>query len=496
MFVYWIVGLTAFLAALVATPFAARAARAMGWFDHPGGRKMHGRPVAYLGGAAVFVACSIGLASLVFLVPEPVAALLALEPEMLALILGAGLMFSVGLLDDVLLVRPRTKFVAQVAAALIAYASGIRIETIHVSDELVLEFGPLSAVVTALWIVGITNAVNLIDGLNGLAAGLALIACVAIGWVAHMAGLTATAILLVAMLGALSGFLPYNLKPARIFLGDAGSMMLGFLLASTAVIAAAKTATIVGVGLPIIALGIPILDTLFSMLRRVLEGRSPFSADRNHIHHRLLALGFDQTRIVLLLCAETAAAVVLAIHFSSSGSTVRNLGFLGLLGLHLVVFRFAGAVRLRDSLRSFRRSRAVPATDGPDLGTLELHLREATTIAAWWDAVTAIGARLGCRQLELRLGPRRGGPRTLTWSAGPAHGRSDGPAMTLPIEASSAAGDEPLTLRVVFAGHVALESAGVHLTQLGGLLDRYGAAPVVSAGEIDPAAQPGPAFGR
>ncbi|MGK0220301.1 MAG: UDP-GlcNAc:undecaprenyl-phosphate GlcNAc-1-phosphate transferase, partial [Planctomycetota bacterium] len=350
---YLAVSLATLLATLALTPCAIRLAHAKGWVDTPGVRKIHRAPVAYLGGAAIFGALVLGFVVLSLLNPDYSLGLL--DVRMRAMLGGAILVFAVGLVDDIKNVRPRVKLAAQIAAALLVWSAGVSIDQITFIEGNPIYFGQASILITVLWIVGITNAVNLIDGMDGLASGLSAVACGAIGMVAFQSGNTPAALLMAALCGAILGFLPYNLNPAKIFLGDAGSMVLGFLLSTTAVLCTAKTSAIVGFGIPIVALGIPIFDTLFSMVRRVLEGRSLFAADKNHIHHRLLKLGYGQTRIVLLLCAETALAVAL-LQSSSRASLLVSAGMLVLaLTLHVMLFRAAGAVRFRSSFTGFSK---------------------------------------------------------------------------------------------------------------------------------------------
>jgi UDP-GlcNAc:undecaprenyl-phosphate GlcNAc-1-phosphate transferase len=253
-------------------------------------------------------------------------------------------------------------------------------------------------------------------------------------------------------------------------------MVLGFLLSSTGVLCAAKTATIVGVGLPLVALGIPIFDTLFAMVRRVLEGRSLFSADRNHIHHRLLALGFSQTPIVLLLCAETAVAVCLVL-FIPSTSNIVLIGIVaaGLLS-HVTLFRVFGAVRFRDSFNGFSRI-AVAARHAKEermnLDDIELQFREATTINDWWQAVCQAGTELGFARMELDMPCRQGPPIRLAWSgtANPGPTRDDLVQMTVPVRHRRSR--RPLSILVEAQVGDSLEIAGRHVAHMCRLLDRH-----------------------
>jgi UDP-GlcNAc:undecaprenyl-phosphate GlcNAc-1-phosphate transferase len=471
---YLAVSLATLLATLALTPCAIRLAHAKGWVDTPGVRKIHRAPVAYLGGAAIFGALVLGFVVLSLLNPDYSLGLL--DVRMRAMLGGAILVFAVGLVDDIKNVRPRVKLAAQIAAALLVWSAGVSIDQITFIEGNPIYFGQASILITVLWIVGITNAVNLIDGMDGLASGLSAVACGAIGMVAFQSGNTPAALLMAALCGAILGFLPYNLNPAKIFLGDAGSMVLGFLLSTTAVLCTAKTSAIVGFGIPIVALGIPIFDTLFSMVRRVLEGRSLFAADKNHIHHRLLKLGYGQTRIVLLLCAETALAVAL-LQSSSRASLLVSAGMLVLaLTLHVMLFRAAGAVRFRSSFTGFSKI-LVAARDAKsersNLDDIDLALREATNVKEWWTGVTSAAHQLGFVRLNLPLDTPEGESNELAWVDIPriSDGGEKPITMTVPIRHRRSAHHLPLFVEA--SPREGIELASRRMASFCRLLDRH-----------------------
>ncbi|MHC4539472.1 MAG: MraY family glycosyltransferase, partial [Planctomycetota bacterium] len=225
-----------------------------------------------------------------------------LVPELIVMLSAASSVFVVGLIDDLKTkgLSARTKFFGQLIAAIAICSVGVRIRSIAVADWLTLDIGWFSWPLTLLWIVGITNAVNLSDGLDGLAAGISAVACGAIAVFAIYSHNVVMAVLMLALLGSLTGFLFFNFNPARIFMGDCGSMFLGFTLASSSVLCSMKSPVLVGLALPVLALGVPIFDTLFSMLRRFLERRSIFAPDRSHFHHKLIDLGLTQRHVVLI----------------------------------------------------------------------------------------------------------------------------------------------------------------------------------------------------
>ena len=324
-----LIGATTFLVAMgvtcIATPLVVRLANSLGAVDRPAARKLHRQPVPRLGGLPLFLGFLVGLAF-----AAAVTGKLSAVPESIywnGLVVAVGFLFLVGLADDLWQVSFRWKFVAQTAAAVLIWFSGFRIELLTNPLGGALELGWLSFPLTVLWVVGITNAVNLIDGLDGLAAGAAVIMTGALAVISAFRmelGVTAAT---VALAGALVGFLWFNFNPARIFLGDSGSMVIGFVLAVTSVRASQKGPAVVAIFVPLLVLGLPLLDTGFAVFRRALRlGDSSlksgnawryvwrnvdqmFLPDRGHIHHRLLDLGLSHRNAVLTLYGVVALMV-------------------------------------------------------------------------------------------------------------------------------------------------------------------------------------------
>lgn len=303
------------------TPLVRKLAIRVGAVDVPKDeRRVHTKPIPRMGGLAIFIGFLLSYA--IFSDMDPF--------KMGAIIFGASLMVVAGIIDDINEISAKTKLAFQLAAALVLYAFGIRIEFFSnfINPEMgMIPLGILSLPVTVFWIVGITNTVNLIDGLDGLAAGISSIGAITLTLVALQfggqdIGLTAhmneVALLTIIVAGACIGFLPHNFNPARIFMGDAGSLLLGFLLASASVDGALKGTAVVAVAIPILALGLPIFDTTFAILRRLMSGRSIAEADKGHLHHRLLQVGMNQKRAVLTLYLIAslmgASAIFLASH--------------------------------------------------------------------------------------------------------------------------------------------------------------------------------------
>ncbi|MBI3450704.1 MAG: undecaprenyl/decaprenyl-phosphate alpha-N-acetylglucosaminyl 1-phosphate transferase [Acidobacteria bacterium] len=290
--------ISAFAGAACLTPVVRRAALKLEIVDHPERRKMHHVPIPLLGGAAIVVPFLLVIAVVRWQAPQ----LLGDGGEALTpLMIGAVVMACVGAYDDWRGMRVRTKFMFRFLVALVVVAGGIQVRlfTNPLGDS--VELGWIGIPLTVLWIVGVTNAMNLIDGLDGLAAGTGSIASLALCGVAAATDHTMVGILSLVLAGATLGFLPFNIYPAKIFLGDTGSMFLGFLLAGFGLVASLKASTATILVLPIVVLGVPVLDTLWAVLRRTSRKVSPFKADRDHIHHRLVRVGLHHRHVVLIL---------------------------------------------------------------------------------------------------------------------------------------------------------------------------------------------------
>jgi len=350
LFVYFGSGVLA----LITTPIVIRVARWLNIVDSPGIRKVHSEPIPRIGGVAIFVSM-MGLIIPVFFLRNAIGDnFRSILPKIVALLSAAGFVFLVGLADDIKGLRVRVKLLAQFVAAVTVCYAGIRIDAIVLTDSLVVNFGWFSWPLTIFWIVGISNAVNLIDGLDGLAAGICAVTCGVIVILSLYFGSPVMTIIMLALMGALSGFLFFNSNPAKIFMGDSGSLFLGFIIASASILCAAKAETLVGLALPVLALGIPIFDTLLSMLRRFLERRSLFSPDRGHFHHRLLALGFRQRHAVIIAYVVTLLAAGLGMFMLFTGGAQTVAVFISILLLLVLAFRVVGSVGLRETITGLR----------------------------------------------------------------------------------------------------------------------------------------------
>lgn len=278
-----------------ATPVVKKLALKLDVIDIPKGkRKIHKKPIPLLGGLSIYFAFT----AVMLLKKGPVS---MSEAGILA---GATVIVAGGAIDDIFELKPIYKLIFQIAAAVILIAFGVYIRSITnpvAWGNDYLSVGWLAIPFTILWVIGITNAFNLIDGLDGLAAGIALIASVTIFIIALLNNRMNAAVLTAILSGAIIGFLPYNFNPATIFMGDTGSQLLGFLLAAISIEGAVKSATVFAVAVPVLALGIPIYDTMFAIVRRKINGKPIMEADRGHLHHRLMDKGLSQRQTVLIM---------------------------------------------------------------------------------------------------------------------------------------------------------------------------------------------------
>ena len=310
-------------AGLCLTPIVTRAAVAWGLFDAPhGDRRVHTEPLPRVGGVAVFGAVAAGMVVMAGASITGLEWLGQSSSFLSGLLFGSGIIFATGLIDDLRGLRPGVKLVAQVIAALMVYAYGFRIDVITLGASFELHLGWAALPLTVFWIVGVTNAFNLIDGLDGLATGMAVIALATTVLVAAALGNVQVMFLSIALIGALIGFLRYNFSPAQIFLGDSGSLFVGFMLAVLTVHGSGAPGALALV--PFFALAVPLIDTVLAMLRRWLRGVPLSQADGRHIHHRLLAMGLSHRHavIVLYIVAVFLALVGLSLAFAPPPSIV------------------------------------------------------------------------------------------------------------------------------------------------------------------------------
>lgn len=310
MFAYAFTFLVALAVTFVLTPVVKNFAIRIGAVDKPDARKVHHGLIPRLGGLAIYVGFMVS-----------VIATIGFTYEMVGIMVGATFLIAVGIADDVYSLPPKVKLLGQIiAAAIPVVIFNINIEWIDV-PRLGIIYLPeiISLPLTIFWIIGFVNTVNLIDGLDGLAAGIATIASIAIALLAFQMGQWVAAAAMIAMTGACLAFLQYNFNPAKIFMGDTGSMFLGYIISAVSVMGSMKTVATAVLIVPLLALTVPITDTLLAIVRRKSSGVPIFSPDKNHLHHRLLAKGLNQKQVVLVMYALTAffsCTALIVIHLS------------------------------------------------------------------------------------------------------------------------------------------------------------------------------------
>ena len=283
------------LISFIITPIVKKLAIRVNAIDIPKDeRRVHNKPIPVLGGLAIYIAFVLGT----ILYND------ILTTSQIGIIIGATIIVIGGIIDDIKDLSPKYKVLIQVIAAVCLIVAGVRITIITNPFSEVypyLDMGWINIPLTIIWIVGVTNAFNLIDGLDGLAAGIAFISSVTLMIISILNGRTEAVFLTAVLSGAILGFLPYNFNPAAIFMGDTGSQLLGFLLATISIEGAIKSATAFVIAVPILAFGLPIYDTLFAMIRRKVNGKPMLQADKGHLHHRLLNMGLSQKQAVIIM---------------------------------------------------------------------------------------------------------------------------------------------------------------------------------------------------
>ena len=298
-----IAALCAFCISVTLTPVVRTLAFRLKVTDIPkDNRRMHKKEMPLMGGLAIFFAFVV--TTFVFC---------GVDKKIVGMLAGATLIVITGIIDDKYDMNAFLKLFLQIASAIIAVLSGITMERITFMERS-LEFGPYAGLVTVIWIVALTNAINLIDGLDGLSCGISTIASITLLVSLLHTDTPVNVIVMIAVLaGSCVGFLPFNFNPAKIFMGDTGALFLGYTLSVLSILGCFKLNAVVSISVPFLVFALPLVDTAFAFTRRILSGKSPFTADRGHLHHRLIDRGFDQKHAVLILYAVSAVAGIAAI---------------------------------------------------------------------------------------------------------------------------------------------------------------------------------------
>ena len=359
--------LVALVISFLATPVVKTFAYKVGAIDVPkDNRRMHKVPIPRLGGLAIFIGFMV---SVLLFVP--------ITPEMRSILLGAVIIVVLGVVDDIMALPAMLKFVVQIIAALIPALGGVRILAFSnpniFSDNLYWVLDGLSIPITVLWIVGITNSVNLIDGLDGLANGVSAISATTMLLIALLISEAQVALVMAALVGACVGFMPYNLNPAKMFMGDTGATFLGYILATMSIQGLFKYYALISFVVPFLILGLPIFDTAFAFIRRIAHGQSPMHADRSPIHHRLIDMGLNQKQAVATLYVISAILGLSAVVLTTSGEQRAMLFFVALCIVAVVAARVVFPKEVKEELHEEleelrehgRHGEHAPRSDAP-----------------------------------------------------------------------------------------------------------------------------------
>ena len=370
--------LCAMVASFLMCPLVKSFARKVGAIDEPkDNRRMHTKPTPRLGGLAIFIGFMV---SMLIFVP--------IDRQLRGILLGAVIIVVLGVVDDITPLRAWFKFLVQISAALVAVYHGVVVNVLSnpnvFSADPYWALGWASVPLTVLWIVGITNSVNLIDGLDGLANGVSTISAVTMLVIALLVSEGQTALLMASLAGACIGFMPYNKNPAQMFMGDTGSTFLGYILATVSIQGLFKYYAVISFAVPFLILGLPMFDTIFAIVRRLAHGKNPMSPDRGHIHHRLIDMGLSQKQAVAALYVVSSILGLSAVVLATSGA-MRAMLFLAAVAV--VAFLASRVIFPREiaetkqakreaERRSARAEFDVPLDEEPD-GAEETNLHPA-----------------------------------------------------------------------------------------------------------------------
>ena len=347
--------LCAMLVSFLLSPVVKSFAYKIGAIDVPkDARRMHKKPTPRLGGLAIF----LGFILSVLLFVRPI------DTQLRGILLGSVIIVVLGVVDDSAPLRASFKFLVQIAAALVAVYHGVVVEILSnpnvFSDEPYWYLGWASVPITVLWIVGITNSVNLIDGLDGLANGVSTISAGTMLVIALLVSEGQTALIMAALVGACVGFMPYNRNPAQMFMGDTGSTFLGYILATVSIQGLFKYYAIISFAVPFLILGLPMFDTLFAIVRRLVHGQNPMSPDRGHIHHRLIDMGLNQKQAVAALYVVSSILGLSAVVLTTGGAMRAMLFF---FAVAVVAFLAARVVFPREIAETKHEKEEAAAPD-------------------------------------------------------------------------------------------------------------------------------------
>ena len=356
----------ALVISFLSTPIVKSFAYKLGAIDVPKDeRRMHKVPIPRMGGLAIF----LGFIISVLLFVE-------VDDQMKGILLGSVIIVVMGIIDDITPLRASLKFVIQILAALIPVYYGVQITCISnpnlFSDNPYWNFGWLSIPITVIWIVGLTNAVNLIDGLDGLAIGVSSISALTMLAIAILVAEPQVAVIMAALVGACIGFMPYNMNPAKIFMGDTGSTFLGYILACITIQGLFKFYAVISFVVPFLILGLPIFDTMFAIIRRISHGQYPMAPDRSHVHHRLIDMGLNQKQAVAVLYVISAILGLSAVVLATSGEIKAILCLMALIIVCLIAVRVIFLPHMSDEEKKHFKEHSLRQ----ELSEIEEEVRE------------------------------------------------------------------------------------------------------------------------
>jgi len=323
---------SSFAISLLMTPTARKISIKLNAIDYPKARGLHKEPIPRMGGIAIILGFMLTMGLLIFFMPE------LRTRQFVGFIIGGFVIAGLGMVDDIYHLRARWKLVGQIVAAGIVVMTDTRVAFLewHLPEFL----AGMDIPVTMLWIVGVTNAVNLIDGVDGLAAGVSSIACMSLTALCIISGSPIAVVFATTLAGACLGFLPRNFSPADVIMGDTGAMFLGYVLAVTSIIGVYKGYALLSIVIAVLALALPIFDTAFAMLRRLLSGKPIMTADRGHLHHRLIDKGFSHKQTVVILYIVSAVMGTIAVLIAIQDLRATIIVVVSMIVLFLMIYAY------------------------------------------------------------------------------------------------------------------------------------------------------------
>lgn len=472
---YLIVYFGSVLVAMLLVPFVSQLAKRYHVVDHPGPRKVHQVPIPRVGGIAFVIATFVLVLPMFFLNNSVGESFRQSASQFIALLAGAYFMFVIGLFDDLRPVRGSIKLLCLVAAALAVCASGATVHAFSAESWFILRTSWVAWLLTVCWIVGITVCVSLLDGLDGLAAGIAAMVCGILVILALWSGQAAMAVLMLALLGGVTGFLFFNFYPAKIFMGDCGSLFLGFMIGAGSVVCQTKTSTLVGLAVPFLVLGVPILDTgLVIAFRGVIMRRSLFAPDSRHLHHRLLRLGLHHRAVVIVMYAMAAIGASIGIFVLSTSGTWSMGLLVGGVALLFSVYACLHLGRYHKLFNGLKHNLAVARqakVQARSFESAQTRMNRFTSFPEWWQTLCAMGEQMHFQSVGLWRRENGTYVNTCAWHA-PQEEAANGRTikLSLPLESNV---EPQCELRASIYAKDYLELSGHQAMLLARLMDEF-----------------------